>query len=82
MQICLDETSTSVVPLNNVYVNIIESSRFFALRTPSGGRSPQRRKSKMADGLTWPVRQSFAVKSTLPVGVITSYVIVVAAKGL
>ncbi|GFS08304.1 hypothetical protein ElyMa_003011000, partial [Elysia marginata] len=38
--------------------------------------SPKRRKSKMADGLTGPVSQSSAVKLTLPMDVIMSYVIV------
>ncbi|GFR84644.1 hypothetical protein ElyMa_006006300 [Elysia marginata] len=36
----------------------------------------------MADGLTYAVSQSSAVKPTLPMGVITSYVIAVVAQGL
>ncbi|GFR63624.1 hypothetical protein ElyMa_005487200 [Elysia marginata] len=34
----------------------------------------------MADGLTEPVSQSSAVKRTLPMGIITSYVIVVGVQ--
>ncbi|GFR98012.1 hypothetical protein ElyMa_002759800 [Elysia marginata] len=55
--------------------------RFYALRARLGGRSLQRRKSKMADRLMGPVSQSSAVKPTLPMGVITSYVIVVYGQG-
>ncbi|GFS10603.1 hypothetical protein ElyMa_003065600 [Elysia marginata] len=55
--------------------------RFYALRARSGGRNPQRRKFKMADGLAGPVSQSSAVKPTLPTVVITSNVIVVGAQG-
>ncbi|GFR63305.1 hypothetical protein ElyMa_001892100 [Elysia marginata] len=36
----------------------------------------------MADGLAGPVSQSSAIKPKLPVGVITSHVIVVSAQGL
>ncbi|GFR99502.1 hypothetical protein ElyMa_004530300 [Elysia marginata] len=46
------------------------------------GRYPQRRKSKMADGLAGPVSQPFAVRATLPMGAITPYVIIVSAQDL
>ncbi|GFR65273.1 hypothetical protein ElyMa_005527500 [Elysia marginata] len=36
--------------------------RLYALRARSGGRSPKRRKSKMANGLTGPFSQASAVK--------------------
>ncbi|GFR59337.1 tubulin alpha chain [Elysia marginata] len=61
---------------------IYDICRLYALRARSGGRSPKRRKSKMADRLTGPVSQSSAVKPTLPMGFITSYVIVFGAQGL
>ncbi|GFS06342.1 hypothetical protein ElyMa_004704800 [Elysia marginata] len=56
--------------------------KFYALQARSGGRSPQRRKFKMADEPTASVIQSSAVKPTLLMGVITSYVIVIGAQGL
>ncbi|GFR59273.1 hypothetical protein ElyMa_003500800 [Elysia marginata] len=56
--------------------------RFYAPQVRPGGRSPWRRKFKMADGLAGPVTQSSAVKPALPMGIITSYVIVVGAQGL
>ncbi|GFR71626.1 protein HtrL-like [Elysia marginata] len=64
-------------PLPTVY-----AQRFYALRARLGERSPKRRKSKMADGLTGLVSQPSAVKPTLPMEVITSYVIAVGAQGL
>ncbi|GFR81236.1 hypothetical protein ElyMa_002335900 [Elysia marginata] len=60
-------------------INIIDFMRY---RPTQEDEAHSRGKSKKAYGLTLPVSQSSAVKPTLPMSIITSYVIVVGAQGL
>ncbi|GFS20549.1 hypothetical protein ElyMa_003315500 [Elysia marginata] len=57
-------------------------TRDLVLLARSEGRNPWSRKARTADGLTGTVSQSSAAKPTQPMGILTSYAIVVLARYL